>query len=85
MRSDGEPLSKYVMLDLILTAMTFLLVWGLFFFTILDNRGIYEIGERLLFLGLLIPSMVIWTCLEMIILRKYQKRRNRINDLEENV
>jgi Na+/phosphate symporter len=73
MESSDETSSKYVTLDLILTVMTLLLVWGLFFFTILDNRNIYEIGERLLFLGFLIPSMVIWTCLGMISLRKYQK------------
>lgn len=69
--------NKYMTLDLIGIIMLVLLVWGSFGLVVFDIRGIYTVIERIIFLLLIIPSMIIWTYLGIINLRKYQRRQDR--------
>lgn len=66
--------NKYMTLDLALMIIAVLLVWGMFGFVVFDNRGIYVIIERMAFLLMLIPSMIIWTYLGIVNVRKCRKR-----------
>jgi len=74
----NEAPNKYEILDLIGIIMLVLMVWGMFGFVIFDSRGIYAIFERMVFLLFIIPSMIIWTYLGIVNVRKYQRRQIKI-------
>lgn len=67
----NETPNKYETLDLALMIIAVLLVWGNFGLVIFDSRGIYTIFDRMNLLLLIVPSMIIWTYLGIVNVRKY--------------